>query len=168
MATTGGLDQAQIAVLDLRTGTHKTLIPGGSDAHYVPSGHLVYGAAGTLARRRLRPRQARRRRHRRCRSVPQVVTTTSGAVDVAVAGDGTLVYLPGVGGRSTCNGHWSGSTGRARRRRSPRQPRTYEQPRISPDGDRVAIHAAGPGGRHLGCWTWSGGTLPRAHVRTRR
>ena len=41
MATTGGLDQAQVAVLDLRTGTHKTLIPGGSDAHYVlerPSG----------------------------------------------------------------------------------------------------------------------------------
>ena len=47
-ATTGGLDQAQIAVLDLRTGTQTTLIRGGSDAHYVPSGHLVYGAAGTL------------------------------------------------------------------------------------------------------------------------
>ncbi len=47
-ATTGGLDQAQIAVLDLRTGTQTVLIRGGSDARYVSSGHLVYAAAGTL------------------------------------------------------------------------------------------------------------------------
>ena len=47
-ATTGGLDQAQVAVLDLRTGTQTVLIRGGSDARYVSSGHLVYAAAGTL------------------------------------------------------------------------------------------------------------------------
>ena len=47
-ATTGGLDQAQIAVLDLRTGTQTVLIRGGSGARYVSSGHLVYAAAGTL------------------------------------------------------------------------------------------------------------------------
>ncbi len=47
-ATTGGLDQAQVAVLDLRTGTQTVLIRGGSDAHYVSSGHLVYTAAGKL------------------------------------------------------------------------------------------------------------------------
>ena len=38
-ATTGGLDQAQVAVLDLRTGTQTVLIRGGSDARYVSSGH---------------------------------------------------------------------------------------------------------------------------------
>ena len=42
------IDNAQIAVLDLRTGTSKVLIRGGSHAHYVPTGHLVYGVAGTL------------------------------------------------------------------------------------------------------------------------
>ena len=47
-AVGGGLDNAQIAVLDLRTGTSKVLIRGGSHAHYVPTGHLVYGVAGTL------------------------------------------------------------------------------------------------------------------------
>ena len=62
-ATTGGLDQAQVAVLDLRTGTQTVLIRGGSDARYVSSGHLVYAAAGSAARRRLRPRPARCRRH---------------------------------------------------------------------------------------------------------
>ena len=44
----GGIENAQIAVLDLRTGTSKVLIRGGSHAHYVPTGHLVYGVTGTL------------------------------------------------------------------------------------------------------------------------
>ena len=44
----GGIENAQIAVLDLRTGTSKVLIRGGSHAQYVPTGHLVYGVAGTL------------------------------------------------------------------------------------------------------------------------
>ena len=37
-----------MAVLDLQTGTRTILVRGGSHAHYVPSGHLVYAAAGTL------------------------------------------------------------------------------------------------------------------------
>jgi hypothetical protein len=47
-ALTGGLDAAQVAVLDLQTGKRKIVVRGGSHAHYVPSGHLVYLAAGTL------------------------------------------------------------------------------------------------------------------------
>ena len=38
-ATTGGPDAAQVAVLDLATGTSRVLMPGGSHAHYVQSGH---------------------------------------------------------------------------------------------------------------------------------
>ena len=44
----GGIENAQIAVLDLRTGMSKVLFRGGSHAHYVPTGHLVYGVTGTL------------------------------------------------------------------------------------------------------------------------
>ena len=47
-ATTGGIDASQVAVLDLPTGTQKILMRGASQAYYVPSGHLVYVAAGTL------------------------------------------------------------------------------------------------------------------------
>src|SRR4029079_5168993 len=43
-ATSGRLDQAQVAVLDLRSDTQTVLIRGGSDARYVSSGHLVYAA----------------------------------------------------------------------------------------------------------------------------
>ncbi len=45
---TGEVDAAQVAVRDLSTGTQKILVRGGSDAHYVHSGHLVYIAAGVL------------------------------------------------------------------------------------------------------------------------
>ena len=55
---TGGIENAQIAVLDLQTGTSKVLIRGGSHAHYVPTGHLVYGVAWDVARRGIRPRTA--------------------------------------------------------------------------------------------------------------
>ena len=38
----GGSGNTQIAVLDLGTKTYKVVVPEGSDAHYVPTGHLVY------------------------------------------------------------------------------------------------------------------------------
>ena len=69
-ATTGRLDQAQIAVLDLRTGTQTVLIRGGSDARYVSSGHLDIRRGGDAAGCRLRPRPARRRRSVRRGAAP--------------------------------------------------------------------------------------------------
>jgi serine/threonine-protein kinase len=44
----GSIDSAEIAVLDLSTGAHKVILRGGSAPRYLPSGHLVYGAAGSL------------------------------------------------------------------------------------------------------------------------
>ena len=46
--TSGGVDASQVAVLDLSTLTQKILFRGGSQAQYVPSGHLVYVAGQTL------------------------------------------------------------------------------------------------------------------------
>ena len=93
-ALTGGLDAAQVAVLDLQTGKQRILVRGGSHAHYVSSGHLVYAAAGTL---RAVPFDLARLETRGTPvpGRPDVVTTTSGGVDAVVAGDGTLVYVSG-------------------------------------------------------------------------
>ncbi len=41
-------DKASIVVQSLESGKRKTLIDGGSDARYVPTGHLVYALEGTL------------------------------------------------------------------------------------------------------------------------
>jgi serine/threonine-protein kinase len=147
-ATTGGLDQAQVAVLDLLTMKQTTLIPGGSDAHYVPSGHLVYGAAGALRAigfdlGRLEVVGTS------VPVVPQVVTTSSGAVNAAVATDGTLVYVPGVGTREPHTLVWVDRMGQE----TPIavEPRTWDQPRIAPDRSRVAVHNVDDGE----IWLWN-------------
>ena len=44
----GPIENAQIAILDLDTGVHKALVPGGSYPRYSPTGHIVYGMGGTL------------------------------------------------------------------------------------------------------------------------
>src|SRR5215475_2902891 len=84
---TGGLDAAQVAVLDLQTGARKILVRGGSHAHYVSTGHLVYAAGGTL---RAVPFDLTRLETRGTpvTVVPDVVTTIQGGVDAMVAGDG--------------------------------------------------------------------------------
>src|SRR5688572_17378078 len=105
-AVTGGLDAAQVAILDLQTRTSRILVRGGSHGHYVPSGpgspkrverdgnYLVYAAAGTL---RAVPFDLARLETRGTPVpvVPAVVTTIFGGVDAAVAADGTLAYVSG-------------------------------------------------------------------------
>jgi serine/threonine-protein kinase len=97
----GGIENAQIAVLDLVTGTWKVLLRGGSHAHFVPTGHLVYGVAGTL--RAVAFDLGRLELAGTPTPVLEgVMTTAQGAADVAIAANGSLVYVPGdadVGGR---------------------------------------------------------------------
>ena len=132
----GGIESAQIAVLDLRTGTSKVLIRGGSDAHYVPTGHLVYGVAGTV-RAVAFDLQRLEVVGTPAPVVDGVVTTDHGAVDVAVAANGSLVYVPGgAGDRQTVVS--VDRQGRA----SPLPglpPGSYLDVRVSPDGAQLAV-----------------------------
>ena len=137
----GGLDGAQVAVLDLRTATSKVLIRGGSDARYLPSGHLVYGVAGTLRAvafdlKRLEvvgtPAPV----------LEGVTTTTSGAADIAVAANGSLVYVAGVAG----GGGQQTVVSVDRQGRASALPGlpldSYRDVRVSPDGARLALATA--------------------------
>jgi hypothetical protein len=136
---TGGLDTAQVAVRDLRTGTHKVLLRGGSHGHYVASGHLVYVAAGTLRAIPFDP--TRLETHGTAVPVlPRLATTGTGAGDFAVATDGTLVYVdvPGSLGANARTLVWVDRTGKEEPVAAP-PPRAYEHPRLSPDGTRVAL-----------------------------
>ena len=173
-AVAGGLDAAQVAVLDLQTGTHKVLVRGGSHAHYVSDkpkglspqsggderdgGYLVYAAAGTL---RAVPFDLARLETRGTPVpvVPQVATTVSGGVDAVVAGDGTLAYVSGGAATTQRTLVWVDRQGRETP--IPAPPRPYTHPRLSPDGTRVAVHAAD---QELDLWVWDLGriTLTRA------
>ena len=135
---TGGIDNAQVAVLDLRTGTSKVLIRGGSHARFVPTGHLVYGVSGTLravafdlTRLEVRGTPAP--------VLEGVVTTTLGANDVAVAANGSLVYVSG----GAAGGGRQSVVSVDRQGRSSPLPGlpvdTYRTVRVSPDGTRLAL-----------------------------
>jgi serine/threonine-protein kinase len=139
---TGSIDNAQIAVLDLQTGTSKVLIRGGSHAHYVSTGHLVYGVTGTLHAAAFDLERLE------VLGTPApvlegVLTIGSGAADVAVAANGSLVYVPGgvgSGGRHTIVS--VDRQGRA----SPLPglpPDEYRDVRVSPDGARLALATQG-------------------------
>ena len=135
-AIAGGPDTASVAVLDLRSGAQTTLIRGGRHAQYVRSGHLVYGAAGTL---RAVPFDLTNRAviGVPVPVVPEVVTSVDGATDAAVADDGTLVYVPGAGVAPERTLVWVDRQGREESLRAPA--RAYHYPRLSPDGRRVAL-----------------------------
>jgi serine/threonine-protein kinase len=155
----GGLDTAQVAVLDLRTGTHKVLVRGGSLGRYVPSGHLVFAVAGEL---RAVPFDLE---HLETRGTPVTVVRnvfTSGALGVAqavVASDGTLVYITGNAGPPAQRTlAWVDRQGRETPIAA--EPRRYVYPRLSPDGTRVAVVAID---QELDVWVWDLGraTLTR-------
>jgi len=137
-ATARALDKAQIAVLDLRTGQQKVLVRGGSHPHYVSTGHIVYGLDGTLRA------VAFDLNRLEVKSDPGpvlegVVTKQSGAASYGVAQDGSLVYVEGKGqdvtGRSTLV--WVNRQGSEEPINAP--VRSYNYPRISPDGTKVAF-----------------------------
>ena len=165
----GGLDAAQVAVLDLQTGTRTVLVRGGSHAHYVPSGlgspargegeggYLVYAAAGTL--RAVAFDLARlETRGTPVPVVPDVVTTANGGVDAVVAGDGTLAYVSGGLANALRTLVWVDRQGLETP--IPAPPRAYVYPRLSPDGNRVSLSALD---QEADIWVWDLGrtTLTR-------
>ena len=168
-ALTGGLDAAQVAVLDLETGTRKILMRGGSHAHYVSTGpgspkrgereggHLVYQAAGTL---RAVPFDLARLETRGTpvTVVPDVVATIKGGVNAVVAGDGTLAYVMGTIEGTPRTLVWVDREGREKPIAMPARP--YLLPALSPDGTRLAVFA---NDQQRDLWLWDLGrtTLTR-------
>jgi Tol biopolymer transport system component len=148
--SSGGLDAAQVAVLDLRTGSRKILVRGGTHAHYISSGHLVYGADGTL--RAVAFDLARlETRGTAVPVVPEVVTSGVGGVDAAFAGDGTLVYVSGRESAAAVQRTLVWVDRQGRETPIPAPPRAYVTPRLSPDGTRIALYAAD---QEQDLWVW--------------
>jgi serine/threonine-protein kinase len=137
-ATSGSIQNAQVALLDMKNGQRKVLIRGGSQAQYVKSGHLVYVVSGALTVVRFDlarlevvgdPVQI----------IDRMLIGQLGAANFAVSQQGTLVYLPTSAGpqnelRSLL---WVTRQGREAPIALPRRP--YAVARLSPDGMRMAL-----------------------------
>ncbi len=137
-ATSGGIDAARVAVLDRASGTWKTLpgIQSGSQAQYLPTGHLVYVAGGALwgvpfDLARLEVTGTARV------VVPQVVVLPTETAEFDVATDGTLVFVASDAWTTKRTLVWVDRRGQEEA--IPIDARPYAAARLSPDGTQVAV-----------------------------
>ncbi len=144
-------DKAQVVVQSLRTGERKTIVDGGADGRYVPSGHLmyavggvVYGASFDLDRLEMRETPAPMIEGLR-RGGP------TGAAQFAISESGSLVYLPGTSSRPS-ESELFVTDARGNTRRLGIRGGQYQQPRLSPDGRHVAFNNVDP--RQASVWVY--------------
>ncbi|HET9358827.1 MAG TPA: protein kinase, partial [Vicinamibacterales bacterium] len=135
----GSIDRAQVAVLDLETGTKKVLLRGGSYAEYTEMGHLLYASAGTLRAVQFDPTRLE------VRGDPvllaeSVAMAPTGAAGFTVSGNSTLAYMPGGAGGADVERSivWVSRQGREDAIKGAPL-RGYFTLRLSPDGARVAL-----------------------------
>src|SRR5262245_30349248 len=132
-------DNAQIVAQSLKTGERKTLIEGGADGRYVPTGHLVYALGSTL----LAVPFDVNKLEKTGGPVPVAegvvrAGTTSGTAQFSFAANGTMVYF--VGNAFAADETKVALVGRDGKEKSlPLPAARYSDPRISPDGKQAAV-----------------------------
>ena len=125
----------EIAVLDVRTGEHRTVIRNGAQAVFVNTGHLVYIAGDALWAVGFDLDTLTTRGD----PVPVVEGIgTSGAANFSLSSQGTLVYVPRrVSASGDLSLTWVDRSNRQQPIAAPL--RRYSFPRLSPDGTRIAV-----------------------------
>ena len=139
-ATADGWDKAQIVVQSLKSSERKTLVSGGSDGRYLPTGHLVYALGGVLFAVPF--------------DLPRLAVTggpvpivegvkrsagSSGVAQFSVSSSGSLVFVPGPASTSSALSDLAlvDRNGAVQPLKLP--PGPYQYPRLSPDGKRIAV-----------------------------
>jgi hypothetical protein len=134
-------EKAKIVVQILSKGEQKVLINGGTDARYLPTGHLVYVRAGTLLAVPFDVESLEIEGD----PVPIVEgvkegTGLTGASQFTFSDLGSLLYVPSnVASETTLV--WVDRRGAEMPVTA--SPRNYGQPRLSPDGELLALEING-------------------------
>jgi len=127
---------SRVDAVDLVTGRRITLVRGGGHQRYLRSGHLVFGAAGSIRAVAFDPQTLE------VRGTPVEVLRDSGSDYFEVANDGTLIYMRGGRTATVATLVWVDREGREEPLGAPSMPYIY--PRLSPDGRRLALDVGGP------------------------
>ena len=133
----------RIDVLNLASGARHTVVSGGSRAQYLPTGHLVYVANGTLYAAAFDAQRLE------LRGAAVAVLKGVNVAEFAASNEGTLVYFSRVA-HPPRTLVWVDRQGREQALDAP--VRQYNYPRLSPDGTRVALDVGGPSDRDI--WIW--------------
>ena len=159
-ATSDRWDKAKIVVQSLTSGTRKTVLEGGSDARYLPTGHLVYAVGGTVFAVAFDPQRLE------ISGTPTAVIEgvrrslggVTGATQFSVSNTGSLLYIPGPASTAAVQDlAVIDRTGAAQPMKFPAG--TYEHPRASPDGKSIAFGT--DDGKDANVWVYDlAGTSP--------
>jgi eukaryotic-like serine/threonine-protein kinase len=137
----GNWDSAQISVQPVGTGERRDLVRGGTNPRYAPSGHLVYAQGGTLM---AVPFDAQRLVVSGAAVPVQegvLQSTFSGAAQYSFSATGSLVYVPWGVQATQRRLVWVSRSGAEQPVAAPA--RAYRGPRLSPDGQEVAVAVEG-------------------------
>jgi serine/threonine-protein kinase len=130
-------DKARIVVQSLTSKDRRILVEGGSDARYVPTGHIVYALGGTMYAVRF----SLARLEVEGAAVPMIERIAgsagreTGTAHFSFSNTGSLIYIAGS------NVSWeialANRKGDVRRMNLPAG--LYSSPRVSPDGTHIAF-----------------------------
>jgi serine/threonine-protein kinase len=136
-----GWDRAHIVAQSLKTGERKTLVSGGADARYLPTGHIVYAVDGVAYAVRFDPGRLTiiGGPVPIIEGVARARGTFTGTAQFSTSDTGSLVYIAGPLSTSTSLEEVAFVD-----RQGPLQPLklpldAYLYPRVSPDGKRLAV-----------------------------
>jgi Tol biopolymer transport system component len=133
-------DKGHIVLQSIGSSERKTLIEGGTDARYLPTGHIVYGSGNVLYGVRFDAR----RQQIVGGPVPLIegirgsTGSVAGAVQYGISANGSLVYIASPLSGST---HLAISDRKGGVEVLNIPAGRYETPRVSPDGKRIAFTA---------------------------
>jgi len=133
-------DRARIVVQSLKSGERHTLVEGGSDARYLPTGHIVYALGGRLFAIAFDPQRLTVKGDAVAvvEGVSRNTGGLTGAASFSVSGNGSLVYVPGpVSAWALLDIGLMDRKGTMEPLKLP--PGEYAWPRVSPDGRRIAL-----------------------------
>ena len=146
-----------VAVFDLQAGTSRIVIHNATDAHYIPTGHLVYAVGPTLRAVRF-DIDTLEVSGSPVPVVDHVVRTSFGHAEFDASANGTLVYVAGDVAAGVRTLVWVDREGREELIKAPA--RAYAYPRLSPDARKLALDVRDQD-NDIWIWDFARATLAR-------
>jgi serine/threonine protein kinase/Tol biopolymer transport system component len=136
----GSWDDAQIVAQSLASGERSVLVRGGTNPHYVPSGHLIYARGGVMMAVSFDPVRLTVT-GTPVRVLDNILQSSDGAAQLSVSQEGSAVYIAGGVDSDQRRLVAVDRTGTA----TPFAvgPRRYVAPRLAPDDRKLLVTVEG-------------------------